>query len=241
MKAVTFRFADSQSSRSMDFAGGDGGGAHALRGAVVAVAAFWAAVEIAARTSPPDAVAKWIEQSLPAEKSDFTSARRWFGMALGGIFLAAFWSWGAQVRGLVGEHGLIPVSEQLDAMRKAGSGFWQAPSLSWLVAGDAVLVAQCWLGALAAVAMCSGFFPGACVMLCWALYLSLISVGESFGNFQWDALLLETAPLAALWLPWRARASHRPDSSGDNRPLAALVAFHPHDHRIGSRETHVGR
>jgi hypothetical protein len=42
-------------------------------------------------------------------------------------------------------------------------------------------------------------------MACWALYLSLMTVGESFANFQWDALLLETSLLAALWLPWRAR------------------------------------
>src|SRR5438105_2075949 len=61
------------------------------------------------------------------------------------------------------------------------------------------------LGAVLAIAMCAGFFPGACALLCWALYLSLMSVGESFANFQWDALLLETSLLAALWLPWRAR------------------------------------
>jgi hypothetical protein len=39
----------------------------------------------------------------------------------------------------------------------------------------------------------------------WALYLSLCSVGSPFLNFQWDALLLETALLAVFWLPWRLR------------------------------------
>jgi hypothetical protein len=79
------------------------------------------------------------------------------------------------------------------------------PSLSWLADGDFLLLAQCWLGGLLAIAMCAGFFPGACALACWALYLSLMSVGEAFGNFQWDAMLLETSLLAALWLPWRAR------------------------------------
>src|SRR5207244_657654 len=107
-----------------------------------------------------------------------------FSVALGAIFLTAFWSWGSQVRGLVGEHGLIPVSEQLAAARAAGNSFWQMPSLSWLAEGDFMILAQCWLGALLAIAMCAGLFPGACSLLCWALYLSLMSVGEAFANFQ---------------------------------------------------------
>jgi hypothetical protein len=168
-------------------------------------AAVWLGVEAATRTTPPDAAAKWIERTLPAEKPRFLAARRVFAFALGMIFLVAFWSWGSQVRGLVGEHGLIPVGEQLTAARAAGSSFWQMPSLSWLAEGDFMLVAQCWLGALLAIAMCAGICPGACALLCWALYLSLMTVGESFANFQWDAMLLETSLLAALWLPWRAR------------------------------------
>ena len=167
--------------------------------------AAWLGVEIAARTSPPDASAKWIARTLPAGKSEFLAARRVFAFALGAIFLVAFWSWGSQVRGLVGDHGLLPVGEQLAARRSAGNSFLDAPSLSWLASGDTMLLVQCWLGAALAIAMCAGIFPGPCALLCWALYLSLMSVGESFANFQWDALLLETSLLAALWLPWRAR------------------------------------
>ncbi len=171
------------------------------------VGAAWLAAEVLSRTSPPDAAAQWIASKLPApvERPRFVTARRVFSFALGAVFLAAFWSWGSQVRGLVGEHGLVPVSEQLTAATAAGNSIWQIPSLSWLSDGDFMLLAQCWVGALLAIAMCAGFFPGACSLLCWALYLSLMSVGEAFANFQWDALLLETALLAAVWLPWRAR------------------------------------
>ena len=82
------------------------------------LAAVWLGVEIAARTSPPDAAAKWIGRTLPAQKPRFLAARRVFAFALGAIFLVAFWSWGSQVRGLVGEHGLIPVGEQLTSARE---------------------------------------------------------------------------------------------------------------------------
>jgi len=176
-------------------------------------AAVWAGAEIAARTSPPDAAAKWIERTLPADRPRFLAARRVFAFALGAIFLVAFWSWGSQVRGLVGEHGLIPVREQLTEFSARGISFWQMPSLSWMSDGDFMLLAQCWLGVLLAIAMCAGFFPGACALACWALYLSLMTVGESFANFQWDAMLLETSLLAALWLPWRAR----PDWAAESR------------------------
>ena len=165
----------------------------------------WLLTEVLARATPPDDLSKWIERTLPQERLRFSAGRRVFAAALGVIFLVAFWSWGSQVRGLVGERGLIPAGEQLAAARAAGSSWMQVPSLCWLASGDTSLLVQCWLGALLAIAMCAGFSPGACALLCWALYLSLMSVGESFGNFQWDALLLETSLLAALWLPWKAR------------------------------------
>ena len=165
----------------------------------------WFLTEVLARATPPDDLSKWIERTLPQERLRFSAGRRVFAAALGVIFLVAFWSWGSQVRGLVGERGLIPAGEQLAAARAAGSSWMQVPSLCWLASGDTSLLVQCWLGALLAIAMCAGFFPGACALLCWALYLSLMSVGESFGGFQWDSLLLETSLLAALWLPWKLR------------------------------------
>ena len=76
------------------------------------------------------------------EQAGFSASRRVFTVALGAIFLIAFWSWGSQVRGLVGERGLLPVSEQLAAARAAGSSWWQVPSLSWVAGGDAALIAD---------------------------------------------------------------------------------------------------
>ena len=169
------------------------------------IAFLWILTEVFARTTPPDETARWLERRLPSEWLRFSAGRRIFAVALGVIFLIAFWSWGSQVRGLVGERGLFPVSEQLAAARAAGSSWWQVPSLSWLAAGDTALIAQCWLGAALAVALAAGLCPGPCALLCWALYLSLMSVGSVFANFQWDALLLETSLLAALWLPWKLR------------------------------------
>jgi hypothetical protein len=167
------------------------------------VGAIWSAIELTVRLAPGSAAATWIERRLPSEIVHFSASRRAFAVALGAIFLVAFWSWGSQVRGLVGVHGLFPVKEQLAVAQSAGLEWWRVPSLCWLAPGDVSLLVQCWLGAGLSLVLAAGICPGACTLLCWALYLSLMSVGQEFANFQWDALLLETAPLAALWLPWR--------------------------------------
>lgn len=161
------------------------------------LALVWGGIEFAARKGTV---------LLPAERNSFTAARRVFAIALGVIFLVAFWSWGSQVRGLVGEHGLLPVGEHLLAAEKSETfRAIEHPTFCWLGHGDTWLLAQCWLGALFAIALAAGLCPGVCALVCWALYLSLMTVGGPFSNFQWDALILETAPLAAVWLPWSFR------------------------------------
>lgn len=168
-------------------------------------ALLWGGVEFAARKG---------KVLLPVEKNTFTAARRVFAIAFSAIFLVAFWSWGSQVRGLVGEQGLLPVGEQLLAVQKSETfRAIEHPTLCWLGHSDTWLLAQCWLGAFYSIALAAGFCPGVCALVCWALYLSLMSVGGPFSNFQWDALLLETAPLAAAWLPWSLRPQWGRDSS----------------------------
>ena len=139
--------------------------------------------------------------------STFTFARWLFARALGAVFLCAFVSLGVQVRGLFGSRGVAPAADLLQRVHEhlGPAAYWKVPTLCWLGAGDGMLVALCWAGAALAVAMLCGVCPGACSLLAWALYLSLCSVGSPFLNFQWDALLLETAFLAAFVLPWGVR------------------------------------
>ena len=82
---------------------------------------------------------------------------------------------------------------------------WEVPTLCWLNAGDGMLVSLCVAGAGVSVAMMCGVLPGLCSLVLWVLYLSLCWVATPFTNFQWDALLLETALPAAVLLPWRIR------------------------------------
>jgi hypothetical protein len=42
-----------------------------------------------------------------------------------------------------------------------------------------------------------------CLVVCWALYLSYVTVGQDFLSFQWDNLLLESAFFAFFVASWR--------------------------------------
>ena len=138
---------------------------------------------------------------------NFLIARRLFAAALGLILLCAFLSLAVQVRGLFGEQGIVSASGFLEAVHSqlGFGGMWQVPTLCWFGVSDLVLLGMCWSGAALSIAMICGVAPGACTLGCWVLYLSLCSVGSPFLDFQWDALLLETALLSSFWLPWRLR------------------------------------
>jgi hypothetical protein len=152
----------------------------------------------------------------------FLFARWLFARFLGLIFFGAFASLGVQVRGLLGARGISPAAEFLHAVRAqlGGSAWLTVPTLCWLDASDGFLVGLCVAGCAISAVMIAGCAPGACSLVLWALYLSLCTVGSPFLNFQWDALLLETALLAVFYLPWNGR----PDWSRES-PVSRLARW----------------
>jgi predicted DCC family thiol-disulfide oxidoreductase YuxK len=133
-----------------------------------------------------------------APRLEATAAHRLRALAL--IYLAAFVSFGVQVAGLVGSHGLLPLPGYLDAVRQRFAGierFWLFPSVFWLDASDAALRAACWAGAAASLPLLLfGRFARASLAAMFALYLSLFYAGQTFMSFQWDLLLLEAGAIA---------------------------------------------
>ncbi|MGZ3454849.1 MAG: lipase maturation factor family protein [Polyangiales bacterium] len=121
--------------------------------------------------------------------------RSLFLRALGGVWFAAFTSLGAQVLGLYGKRGILPVRELLDAADST-LGKQRArrhyPSLFWLSASDRALVGACRAGQAASLLLMAGVAPRSTLFACWALYGSFVITGRDFLSFQWDILLLET-------------------------------------------------
>jgi hypothetical protein len=134
---------------------------------------------------------------------------------MGVVYLAAFGSLSVQVDGLVGSHGILPVSDYLArAGRVLGFGpatYWRLPTLLWLDSSDRALHALCWGGVLLAAVLIAGILPGPCLVLLWLFYLSMVVAGQVFLQYQWDSLLLEAGLLAILLAPWTLRLKQARD------------------------------
>ena len=182
-------------------------------------------------TSPPSlrsplARAAEALHGLPAP-STYVHARRLFLRALAAVFLVAFASLAVQIEGLVGSRGILPAADFLARARQGlgDAAYWQVPTLAWLDAGDGALRALALAGVVVSALGVVGLLPLATAALSWLLYLSLASVGGTFMNFQWDALLLEAGLLAILLAPpvaWLGRAGH---PSGAPWLLARFLLF----------------
>src|SRR5712692_3242253 len=129
---------------------------------------------------------------------DYWLARTFFQRALGAIYFIAFLVTLHQFRPLLGERGLLPVPEFLARVR-----FIDAPSIFHWRYSDRLLVAVSWAGLVLAAAVVLGLpdlVPLPVAMLVWfalwAMYLSIVNVGQTFYSFGWETLLCETGFLA---------------------------------------------
>src|SRR5438105_5066464 len=129
---------------------------------------------------------------------DYWLARSLFQRGLGAIYLLAFLVTLDQFRPLLGERGLLPTPDFIRAVP-----FRRSPSLFYIRYSDRVLVAVAVIGTVLAGGIVLGvpdLLPLALAMLwwaaLWALYLSIVNVGQTFYSFGWESLLCETGFLA---------------------------------------------
>ncbi|MFJ2770345.1 lipase maturation factor family protein [Streptomyces sp. NPDC087300] len=121
-----------------------------------------------------------------------------FQRALAALYLVAFLGAARQFRPLIGEHGMLPVPRYVARMP-----FRRAPSLFQLRYSDRFFALCAWAGCTVAVALLAGadgLLPlwGAMLLwlIPWALYLSVVNVGQTWYGFGWESLLLEVGFLA---------------------------------------------
>jgi len=136
--------------------------------------------------------------------------RQLFLRLVGVTFLIAFVSYWVQLDGLIGSSGILPASELMTSARSLGAaGIWRAPTFCWLGTSDLFLHVLAGTGTLAALLLIAGVLQGPILLSAWAIYLSLMTVGQTFFNFQWDVLLLETAATSLFIAPFTLRSPPR--------------------------------
>jgi len=131
-------------------------------------------------------------QELIRKPQGYELTEALFVRLLGLVYLAAFASWWPQMTGLYGAGGIVPIAQILPAIRAqlGASAYYEIPTLFWLNSSNAALVWCCIAGSVSALLLLTGIFSRPAVIVCWVLYLSIVSIGAPFSNFQWDALLL---------------------------------------------------
>jgi hypothetical protein len=118
------------------------------------------------------------------------------------VYLVAFVAALRQFRPLLGADGLLPIPRFT-----ARTGFRRAPSLFQWRYSDRLFAAVCWLGvagSLAALLVLDRSPLWAWMagwLLLWALYLSIVNVGQLWYGFGWESLLLETGLLVVFLGP----------------------------------------
>ncbi|MGW7662864.1 lipase maturation factor family protein [Streptomyces sp. NPDC054756] len=131
----------------------------------------------------------------------YETSRLVFQRALAGVYLVAFLTAALQFRALMGSRGLLPVPRFV-----ARVPFRAAPSLFQLHYSDRFFAWCAWSGCAVSAALAAGV--DALVPLWaalplwlvpWALYLSIVNVGQTWYSFGWESLLLEVG-FAAVWL-----------------------------------------
>ncbi|WP_353946240.1 lipase maturation factor family protein [Streptomyces sp. HUAS MG91] len=121
-----------------------------------------------------------------------------FQRGLAALYVVAFVGAALQFRALIGERGMLPVPRFLERVP------WRrAPTLFRLRFSDRFFAGCAWGGAAVAAALLAGvdgLLPlwGAMALwlVPWALYLSIVNVGQAWYGFGWESLLLEVGFLA---------------------------------------------
>jgi hypothetical protein len=122
---------------------------------------------------------------------------------LGVIYLIAFLVALNQFRPLLGERGLLPAPRFLSRVT-----FQQAPSLFHLRYSDQLLTAAAGIGVVLSATIVIGLVDAAPLLVwmlvwfaVWALYLSIVNIGQTFYAFGWESLLLEAGFLGIFFGP----------------------------------------
>jgi len=120
----------------------------------------------------------------------------------------AFVSLWAQADALIGDAGVLPAGEFLEAVKATfGNGrYWAVPTLLWLGMPFHWVFA---FGTLCAVVALAGKLRTWAALGAYASYLSIVGAGQTFTAYQWDTFLLEClfaaavvarSPVAGIWV-----------------------------------------
>src|ERR1700737_2541244 len=124
---------------------------------------------------------------------------------LGFVYTIAFLIAGWQLVPLVGRSGLTPAHDFLyNIHSQLGSrteGMLEAPTLFWFGCTDQGMSIFAWVGFALSLVVLGGYANAILLMLLWAIYMSIVHVGQIWYGYGWEIQLLETGFLSVFLCP----------------------------------------
>jgi hypothetical protein len=120
---------------------------------------------------------------------------------LGAIYAIAFLVAINQVIPLIGSHGLLPAATFVKQLHAANVSFMRLPSLFWFWHSDTALLTASWVGFILSCLVMAGYANAIIMTVLWALYLSLVHIGQEWYGYGWEIQLTETGFLGIFLCP----------------------------------------
>jgi Lipase maturation factor len=124
---------------------------------------------------------------------------------LGFVYAVAFLVAAQQLVPLIGAHGLTPGREFLATVHsQLGSrtaGMLEVPTLFWFGISDSGLSMCAWMGFALSLVVLAGYANAILLAILWAMYMSIVHVGQIWYGYGWEIQLLETGFLSIFLCP----------------------------------------
>ncbi len=112
---------------------------------------------------------------------------------LGVIYVVVYIPFLFQIRGLIGQKGILPVSQFLKNVRlnTGKKCYVRFPTIFWIWHSDHALLALVWAGIIMGCLLMLGSSPPIFLLLLYLIHLSITNVGQDFLSFGWETFLME--------------------------------------------------
>src|SRR5947208_1358600 len=124
---------------------------------------------------------------------------------LGFVYAVAFLVAAQQLVPLIGEHGLTPATHFLGSVQtELGSRMscmTHLPTLFWFGMSDRGLSVFAWVGFALSLIVLAGYANAILLAALWAMYMSIVHIGQIWYGYGWETQLLETGFLSIFLCP----------------------------------------
>src|SRR5438270_4888254 len=124
---------------------------------------------------------------------------------LGFVYAVAFLVAARQLVPLIGHNGLTPADFYLYSIHShLGSrtmGMGELPTLFWFGCTDQGMSIFAWVGFALSLIVLGGYANAILLTVLWAMYMSIVHVGQIWYGYGWEIQLLETGFLSIFLCP----------------------------------------